>query len=161
MADSKTIAQRPALLIAATAGGLLVITLLLVWSFSGGSTQQTAPGKAYFTVDDGKTWFQDDVSRIAPFDHNGKTAYRCYLFTGDEGRTMKVGYLERYNEEARALMESHKREKRVPNPLDHRTLMAGAEVKRPGDKTWISRNDPRAHEITSLADDKHDLVPVE
>ena len=44
------------------------------------ATGVIVPTSGYFSDDDGKTYFQDDASKIAPFDHNGKQAVSAYLF---------------------------------------------------------------------------------
>jgi hypothetical protein len=48
--------------------------------------------KAYFSDDDGKTWFDDDALRSFPFDHNARPAYRAHIFRC--GAVTFCGYLE-------------------------------------------------------------------
>jgi len=55
--------------------------------------------EAYYTIDDGTTWFVDDAQKIPPFDHNGKTAYRRANVCRGE-REVVSGYLERYTRRA-------------------------------------------------------------
>ncbi len=43
-----------------------------------------------YSDDDGKTWFADSVYRVAPFDHNGKTAVAAQIYTYEDGRKEAV-----------------------------------------------------------------------
>ena len=65
-----------------------------------------AVGKAYFTDDDGATWFIDDKTHLPPFDHNGKTAYGAQLFQVVGSDTPYVAYLETYDPVAKARIEA-------------------------------------------------------
>src|SRR5213592_4495046 len=51
--------------------------------------------KSWYTVDDGRTWFADDAAKLVPFQHDGKPAYRCYVWSCDGGKTKFVSHLER------------------------------------------------------------------
>ena len=60
---------------------LLVAGVAVALQFSDGAhAAGTASDKAFFTIDDGATWFADDAARIAPFQHDGKEAVRAYVF---------------------------------------------------------------------------------
>ncbi len=52
---------------------------------------------AYYTDDDGQTWFTDSVYKTPPFDHNGKTAVRALVYTYENGHKTFCPVLERYN----------------------------------------------------------------
>src|SRR5689334_3571232 len=53
--------------------GLVVIAALIV-ARTFWPTRQADLNQAFYSDDDGKTWFTDSTFRVAPFDHNGKTA---------------------------------------------------------------------------------------
>lgn len=96
--------------------------------------RRTFPHKspdAYFSDDDGKTFFVDTDDRVAPFDHNGKQAARASVFECCGKRF--VGYLERYNTDALKLKTSGKGTRE--------TDMYGREVKKPGAATWTNAHD--------------------
>lgn len=62
-----------------------------------------------FYVHDGSTeFFVDDVDRIYPFDHNGKPAYRAYVYRGADGKPF-VAYIARFTDAAKARMEELKK----------------------------------------------------
>jgi hypothetical protein len=146
----------------------VVVAVAIVWAMSALRSDQTKPfssGKSFYTVDDGQTLFTDDSRKLPPFDYNGKPAYRCYVFTSDDGKTKFVGYLERYSEEAKKIKESLNGGATV-DPLQTRKLMAGTEVKRPGngETAWVNRADPRSREITTPRhpdDPQRQVVAVE
>ena len=54
--------------------------------------------RAYYSSDDGQTYFVDDFFKSYPFDHDGQQAYRAYMFQDPTGKKF-VGYLERYRTE--------------------------------------------------------------
>src|SRR2546423_15270003 len=71
------------------AAAVLIIGLgLLGYQFFGGRQTVSAPARsaAFFTNDDGKTFFKDDVNKMVPSDHNGKPAYRADVFQGADGK---------------------------------------------------------------------------
>lgn len=112
------------------------------------------PTQAYFTVDDGQTWFADDIQNISPFDHQGQQAVRVHLFTCDGGKTVFPVYLERYNDEARAAWEKlHEAE--AGGQVDvslYEQIERGQEVKRARDpdSPWVkTTNFERSSEIMS------------
>jgi hypothetical protein len=105
-------------------------------------TDTTAP-MAWYTVDDGKTWFAASALKVAPFDHNGKQAYRCFVWTCDGGKTKFVSHLERLAPATRA--------KYGPQAeVQPWNLPPGAEEVKPpltGDTGWISEASPQASAI--------------
>jgi len=96
------------------------------------------PIKAYFSKDDGKTFFTDQLDKPAPFDHEGAKAYRADVFETASG-TRFVAYLERLNDKglARVLeLQSVPKEKQDINEI---SLVWGKalEVKKPGESKWV------------------------
>lgn len=111
------------------------------------------PNKAFYTTDDGVTFFADNAERITPFDKDGKQAVKAYVFTSDKGKTRFVGYLERYSDAARA--EYKKQAEATHNQIDPIFLgnlaSYGLEYKKPrtGPGGWVSMHDPDAAGITA------------
>ena len=104
------------------------------------------PDKAYFTDDDGATWFADSDSNVAPYqDSNGRTAVRANVFTCDGGKHNWVQYLEKYTDQAKASAEALQAGRSLapnaPGPL------AGKLVKRPGGGNWVGVSNPAAGNI--------------
>lgn len=100
-------------------------------------TVSDKPERAFFTVDDGKTWFVDDVTRLAPFDHEGKEAVRAYVAECN-GKKF-VNHMERYTDEGKqAMAKVHDAAKKGPPPgmLVAMAQQRGRELKRPGDPKW-------------------------
>ena len=89
----------------------------------------------YYTVDDGKTFFQASQTNVPPFDYNGQTAVRACVFscTGH----LFVGYLERYTTQA------HQKEL-GPERGAAELEINGRELKKPGDINWVSSSDRTA-----------------
>jgi hypothetical protein len=140
----ETLNQNPAITTAATVV-IIVVTLGLIiyqtWDF--GEPRYEPPAKAWFTVDDGKTWFADEISKQPSFDYGGRTAYRVFVYTCDDRKTVFAGYLMRYTAEARQKLAQGA----ADDPAVQELLSgAGVEVKAPltGEQGWIKRNDPKA-----------------
>lgn len=122
---------------------------LMIWENTGsGPTRIT---KAYYTVDEGKTWFVDDANKMAPFDHDGQQAYRADLFKDSSGKKF-VGFLERYTDKAKARV-AQLRAKPVSeqNPSEIGAIAnAGLEVRRPGDTKWVPMTAPQGVAVTNV-----------
>lgn len=100
------------------------------------------PERAFFTIDDGKTWFVDDVTRLAPFDYDGKEAVRAYVVECNGKKA--VNHLERYTAEGKqAMAKVREAAKKGPPPgmLVAVAQQRGREVKRPGDAKWHKASD--------------------
>lgn len=140
-----------ALLIAA---GLFAITR--VRQETGGATPLRR--EAFFTSDDGKTWFNDDVTKVPPYQTaEGKTAVKAHVFRCPHEKTF-VGYLERYS------AQGQKAQAATPNPTAGGRSPYGSygrggayaggsggppppdvvEVKAPGQGRWVSLRDVQA-----------------
>jgi hypothetical protein len=121
--------------------------LLLVASVAFGAYYANRPsgprpvgeGLAYFSNDDGKTWFADAASKPSPFDKDGRPAYRVYVWRCSGGKPF-VSHLQRALTNTVPTDDTGGRgapaptaARRTPPPL------AGAivEVKRPGDAGWV------------------------
>ena len=86
---------------------------------------------AYFTDDDGKTFFTANSASIPPFDRNGKQVCRAYVY--ECGGQRFVGYLERYNAEAHKAM--------LAGTATPQHQIYGRELKRPGESKWVNSGD--------------------
>ena len=88
--------------------GLLILGLGIIGIqlFNGGGTGITASDSAFYTDDNGKTFFKDDRYKVVPFDHNGKQAYRADVFQCRDGKQF-VGLIYRHNALGRKAMEKY------------------------------------------------------
>jgi len=136
-------------------GAVMVLAIVLVVMQTRGGGPPTAiiqNSKVFFTVDDGKTWFADDVKNIPPFTKDGKEAVRAHVYRTSDG-TEFVGYLERYSpasKKALAAALAKPAEEQLEDPY------ASAEIqcKKPGGTTWVSMNDPNVQAIMNVVSPK-------
>jgi hypothetical protein len=131
--------QRPGV-VAAAAGGVIVLAVVaIVVQLSAGRPHYTTGIPAFFSADDGKTWFTADGTSLPPFPHEGGQAVRAHVYKC--GGTEFVAYLERYTPEARAAMETARRvgaEGKMPDiGAIQRASTSGREVKKPGTGEWV------------------------
>ena len=138
----ESLKQRPSLAAAAAAvmivGGAIAIYVQARDFASSGS------GKAFFTTDDGKTFFVDLNTRLAPFEKDGRQAVRAHVF--ECGGRRVVGYLSCYRPEALKALEEAKAARAAGKPPPNVQALAavgtvGLLVKRPGDPGWVSQAD--------------------
>lgn len=126
--------------------GFLVIAIAAVLGCGGlfEPAGPKVPTKGYFTVDDGQTWFADDIKKIPPFDVNGKQAVRVYLYRCGDGEPF-VGHLERLTPDAKAAVEEFRKNpsRGKSNPVPLEMELQGREVKKPGDANWVSMKNMR------------------
>jgi hypothetical protein len=91
--------------------------------------------RAFYSDDDGKSYFVDKLQQVTPFPHAGKTAVRAYVFKC--GSTTMVGYLGRANDAGRATAGAStlgSDERKVPALAFNPPIF---EVKKPGDAQWV------------------------
>jgi hypothetical protein len=123
-------------------GAVIAVALAVYLFFRAVSPQAGFASKAFFSTDDGATVFVDSADRIAPFDHDGKPAYRATMFSTDGGKTSFVAYLERYTPDGKSRMETALQDLKsgkikmqpIANPGD-------IEVKLPGaGNPWVNKS---------------------
>ena len=85
MGIRETLNKNPGITTGATAGIILLAVGFIIYQLSGGGTPSVAT-KAYFTIDDGKTWFSDDINKVPPFDKDGKQAVKAYVYECPGGK---------------------------------------------------------------------------
>jgi hypothetical protein len=138
-------------------GLILVAAVILAWHFW--PEKKANLSQAFFSDDDGQTWFQDSVYLIPPFDHNGKTAVRAEIFTYDSGKKPFCAYLAKYTDEAKKRLEDSiaeaKKNGQPPNSAsafaDPMYLRANLLVKKPGaGNPWVPSIDHSSAQITSI-----------
>lgn len=137
--------ENPAIATGATIGIIVIAIGFIVWQLL--PTKLDIPTEAYYTTDDSSkeaalaALFSDDIDKIVPFEKDGKQAYRAQVFSCDKGKTKFIGWLERYNPQAKAKIEQQMASKEPDNMALDDARMTGLEVKRPGDKAWIKYAD--------------------
>jgi hypothetical protein len=151
---------RPKVFAIAGLGIVAVVGIFAVYrATSEGGSRAVADGRAYFSVDDGKTWFADSITRPSPFVKDGKQAYRVFVWKSP-GSEPYVSHLVRADNGAQGVGGEL-----TPGIRQSRTAQAGAmEVKRPGETTWTPAESPEGRAIarprtTSGAGDPELLEP--
>jgi len=120
---------------------ILVIAVgLIAFQLRGSGSGLTAATGAFYTDDNGKTFFKDDLLKVSPFDHNGKQAYLCEVYQCSDGKQF-VGLMYRHNAAGRKAIEGmRKPDVSLMSGLE----IQGMEVKRAGaaDSAWKPNTDP-------------------
>jgi len=119
---------------------LVALALLGYQLFGGRQTVDAPAGKsAFYTDDDGKSYFTDAADKMVPFNHNGKQAYRADVFQGSDGKQF-VGLIYRHTDSGRKEIEAYF----AKNPKDsdgmaRRTMERGrmqVKLAGAGEKAW-------------------------
>lgn len=138
MSLREKINQNPQLGVGLGVGVLVIAIVLLIYTMRG-KKELPAPDfettKGFFSDDDGKTWFVDDLTNIPPFDHNGKKAYRAKMFIAANGQKF-VGWLEGYDPAQKKHLETemNKNQGELPDRILH---LEHPNVKKPGSGIWV------------------------
>lgn len=126
---------------------------LSIWSQSDSIRRVN---KAFYSDEAGNGIFVDDIDRVYPFDHNGTKAYRAYVYKDKAGKPF-VSYIARYNDSARARLESLL-QKKSDASLQGDIAQArgtGIEVKKPGTGgNWVGIQSTHGAELTG-----HPILP--
>ena len=129
---------------------LLIVAVIVILRSSGGPDYSVS--RMYYSNDDGATYFADDADRIYPFDHEGKSAYRAYVYRcGDDAPF--VAYLARYNEQTKAKLDQLIAKN---DPADAGEIAqlrsSGIEIKKPGEGEWVGVDTPAAAKVNGVPD---------
>src|SRR3954468_1414146 len=80
---------------------LLIAIGIIAFQTLGRNSNPTAPtGNAFFSDDNGKTFFRDDATKLTPFSHDGKQAQRVDIFKGGDGKEF-AGLIYRWTDGGR------------------------------------------------------------
>ena len=133
--------DNPRVAVAVAAAVLLAASAFAALQFSDASTASEPSGSAFFTTDDGKTWFVDDATKLAPFQRDGKEAVRAYVF--ECSGTRFVNHLERFTPDGRKAAEAAIGAQGADQatPIAGQLRLSGAEIKKPGAKQWTPLSD--------------------
>jgi hypothetical protein len=150
---------------AAIGGGIAVVAvLLMLWTlFRGGDNgPRIDPDdvQVYYSTDEGATYTPGLASeRLTP----GRV--QAHVFTPDSGKTLVVGYVERWTPEGVAAQKDLEKAIRSNDSAEVRRLTplaaAGHEVKKPPKGEWIKANAAGAADIINFTDPKGELDYVE
>jgi hypothetical protein len=135
--------------LAIVVGGLVLVAIVVAF-FSMRSGRRGFMGSAkpqfYYTVDDGKTWFEDDATQLPPFQHDGKTAVRVQVYKcGDNGQPF-AGYLQRIDDAAHKSATAARAAGKSQQDVET-IYQYSLEVKKPGDTKWVSIRDRASEAI--------------
>jgi hypothetical protein len=124
-----------------TAIALLLAALVILYGFisSRSGNIQGNPNQAFYSDDDGQTYFKDSAFHFPPFDHNGKTANGALVY--DDGNHKFVAYLYRFTPQAaKALQAAYDNPPTGETGADAAAMLGqtpaihsgGMEIKKPG-----------------------------
>jgi hypothetical protein len=144
MSIRQEISRKPGLVSAIAVGAIVLAIVIFFLTREPSRTDLGRPDsvQAWYTDDDGLTVFPDSANKVPPFDHNGKKAYACRVWSCDGGVTKIVPYVLRYKPEAKKALEAAYAEIRAGKG-DPRSIAAlensGAEMKpaKTGDQGWV------------------------
>jgi hypothetical protein len=153
MGIRETLNQNPSITTGTTIGVIVLALAFIVYQlFSSGDGGSTVT-QMYYTSDDGKTYFADEVTKAAPFDHDGQQAVRAYVYSCEGSSTEFVAYLERLTAEGKKKLEDARAKSAAGGSgnVDAQLLMLQStlalEVKKPGDAKWVNSNSPEGEKI--------------
>lgn len=115
--------------------------------------------QAFYTTDDGQTWFEDSAYRIAPFDHEGKQAVIAQVYSYAGGGERFCAYVAKYTPAGKERLEAAIAKARANNeppgnaaPFRDREFMQSAMLvkARGADKPWIPIGDPAARDVMTV-----------
>ncbi len=154
MGIRETINEKPAIGVGIGIGIVVIAIVIIGWQFMHSNRQGALTGpitgdQAYYSDDDGKTFFTDDMKKLTPFKHAGKDAVRAHVYRCSKGDPF-VGYLERHTELAKQQKGMAMEMGGRPSFTEHAVF----EVKKPGKSPWIpvdTKNESEAVKVFGVA----------
>lgn len=144
---------------------VVVAVGLMIWSMSGGSGGgagvASGDAKQYFTIDDGKTWFEDSYSKLTPFDKDGKQAVVAHVYRDVDNKQDFVAYMSRLTPEGRKIAEERAKRAAAGEFGSVEGIIIPMEYKRPGEAAWLKGTDPRASAMINEVKSPKGSVNVE
>jgi hypothetical protein len=148
------------------AGGIVgaVVILAGVWIYlqnrSPGLSPAVAAKSAFYTEDDGQTYFPGDYANLAKDfkGPNGKEAVRAYVFRYGSEKPF-VGYLEKYTPAGKQVLATFygdSSNEKNPPPVQATLELL---LKKPGGKTWTSMKDRREVSMMRMVPNKGEEPP--
>jgi hypothetical protein len=154
MSIRQTLNRNPAIVTGAT----VLVTVLAVGFLAYYLATSRSPGEAskqaFFTTDDGATWFADDIEALPPFTKNGKEAVRANIFRCGSDKPF-VAYMMRFTPEGKKMIEDARAKAKATNgpPPDalfiEGVVRSRSEVKKPGGQWVFSAQDRPGHEAVT------------
>jgi hypothetical protein len=138
---------------------LFILLAVAVLAYTYWPAPKAKLGQAYFSDDDGQSWFAADTTKLAPFDHNGKQALMAEIFTYDNGSKKFCGYLEKYTPEAKAKLEAALAQAKANGQTassvglfhDPAFMQSAVLLKKPGaGNAWMSYSDPKVGDVLNV-----------
>jgi hypothetical protein len=145
--------------VAAAAAAVFVLAAAAIIAHAYWPEKKADLSQAYYSDDDGQTWFVDSIYKVAPFDHNGKTALIAEVYSYDDGKQKFCAYLSQFTPEGKKQMDAalSDAEKKglppdsVPLYQDRNFMNRSVEVKLSGpNHPWILYGDPKAQEVFTI-----------
>ena len=140
MGIRETLNRKPALVTGATVAVVVIALILIFWQSR--SKTVVPPTKAYFTIDDGQSVFEDDLQKFAPFEHDGAQAVQAHMFSCNNGRTKFVGFLEKLPDKV-----PQSTAQRTPGGRDPRLFVALVKPPMNKEAKWVSKLGPEGAAI--------------
>ncbi len=124
--------------------GALVIAVALALGLSLRSSLGPERGaritQAFYSDDDGKSYFAEALAKPSPFDHGGKLAYRAYVYRCSDSSITFVGYLARQAPDEKPQGAMGSTADAVKAGAAQGKSAGLTEVKKPGDSKWVAIN---------------------
>jgi len=126
-------------------------------------------GMAFYTDDDGQTYYVDSAYLVPPCDHDGKTAVRAMVYSYDGGHRQFCAFLERYTTDAKKRIDDAvaeaAREGKPPSSIalfgDPGIARSGLEIKLPGaGHSWVPSFGARGDAVMNQALKDHANDPT-
>jgi hypothetical protein len=119
---------------------LLYIVVYVLRNTGRQSLDSYSPGevKAWYATEDGNDLYADDAALVPPFQKNGKTFYRAYVYKCPNGEQW-VNHIEMFPPDVKQKMDQI-REKSDAPLLEYKPFRTQSLIKRPGGKQWYAYN---------------------
>jgi hypothetical protein len=147
--------------------GAFVVVALAIIAATYWPEKKAKLDQAFYSDDDGQTWFSDSAYLVPPFQHDGKTAVVAQIYSYADGSKKFCAYLTEFTPEAKqkleaALADAKQKGQQAGSVAlyhDRNFMQKSMLVKKCGaSNAWVPYDDPKATDVMSIKSPDGSLV---
>lgn len=140
----ETLNKRPLIAYSIVSVMVAIAAYVIYTTLSGSGS--SIPTQVYYTADDGQTYYVDSAKLIPPFESDGKTVLRAFVYECHDEEF--VNHLMRFRPDSHDAIRSEQAESDSPDLTA--TAYSAREIRRSGESEWVGIMSPKGIDILQI-----------